>query len=150
MLCCLYNRSDEGLTLETSAFLLFMVANLRLTQLLTLNYLFYKGSGSKAEPWWWHCEESCQWIWRGIGKVHVHDKSSFLPIFALFSLAAIWSFTHCCCISVQKYICKDSFLLLMELYSFAFHFCLETWENFFKVYIGQKLVICFVIGTSLC
>ena len=34
------NRFDEGLTLETSAFLLFTVANL--CQLLTLIYLFFQ------------------------------------------------------------------------------------------------------------
>ena len=43
------NRSDERLTLETSAFLLFTVANRPfITQLLTLNYLLY--STTDAAP----------------------------------------------------------------------------------------------------
>ena len=43
------NRSEEGLTLEKSAFLSFTVANLRFsTQLLTQNYLLY--SPTDAAP----------------------------------------------------------------------------------------------------
>ena len=44
-----FNRSDVGLTLETSVFLLFTMANLNfLTQLSTLNYLLY--SPTDAAP----------------------------------------------------------------------------------------------------
>ena len=44
-----FNRSDVGLTLETSVFLLFTLANLNfLIQLSTLNYLLY--SPTDAAP----------------------------------------------------------------------------------------------------